>query len=236
MQCEIILGRSPVNQLNLERQRRGYLLVMGIAALLAVFEVGGGIYAWSFVLLVDAGHVLGDVVVYAFSAYAMREKMEGRSMADSGNRNANIVIGVAVFNIALSLTRMFFFAEHTTVVPHAMLSVAAIGLFVNIIMVVILLSLGLEHGHGGHACAHHPHKHEKNWVHRLALIHIAGDVGISIFAVTVAAQIKFRIIELPGINPEQMDSLAACVAGAVIIALALREKRGMRKEREAETI
>jgi len=220
------------------RQRRGYLLVMWIAIFLCLFEVGGGIYSWSFVILIDAGHVFGDVIVYYFSALAIIAKLRGTPAVELGNRNANIVITVASINIALSLIRILFFADHTEVIASAMLPIASIGLGVNIIMVGILLTLGLDHNHGGESCDHghnhdeHDHDHhelkkpEKDWVHRVALIHIAGDVLISVFAVAVALVIKFQLL---GFNAELTDSMAAAIAGSFIILVTLREKRNMKR-------
>ena len=224
------------------RQRRGYLLVMWIAIGLCLFEIGGGIYSWSFVILIDAGHVFGDVVVYYFSALAILAKLRGVPAVNLGNRNANIVITVASINIMLSLIRVLFFPEQTEVVAHAMLPIASIGLGINVVMVIILLSLGLQHNHGGVPCDghhddgdhnhNHAHKHnhehekpEKDWVHRVALIHIAGDVLISVFAVTTALVIKFNLL---GFNAELTDSIAAAIAGTFIILVTLREKRSMK--------
>ncbi len=218
------------------RQRRGYLLVMWIAIGLCLFEIGGGIYSWSFVILIDAGHVFGDVIVYYFSALAILAKLKGTPAVELGNRNANIVITVASINIALSLARVLFFSDQTEVIASAMLPIASIGLGINVIMVMILLSLGLEHNHGGESCSHeHNHEHdehdhhhdkpEKDWVHRVALIHIAGDVLISVFAVATALVIKFQLL---GFNAELTDSMAAAIAGSFIILVTLREKRSMK--------
>jgi len=166
-----------------------FLWALALTALVLVGEVVGGLWTHSLALLSDAAHVLMDVVALGLSYVALR--MAAREPSDRHSYGlhraevlAAVINGGTLFVIAAGI---FWEASHRLMTPEPvksieMLLIAAAGLAVN--LVVLLVLRGHDHGHG-----HDHHDHDADHVHaagpgdlnvRSAWLHVLGDTLSSV--------------------------------------------------------
>jgi cobalt-zinc-cadmium efflux system protein len=166
-----------------------FLWALSLTALVLVGEVVGGLWTHSLALLSDAAHVLMDVVALGLSYVALR--MAAREPSDRHSYGlhraevlAAVINGGTLFVIAAGI---FWEAGHRLMRPEPvrsieMLLIAAAGLAVN--LVVLLVLRGHDHGHG-----HDHHDHDADHVHaegpgdlnvRSAWLHVLGDTLSSV--------------------------------------------------------
>jgi cobalt-zinc-cadmium efflux system protein len=166
-----------------------FLWALGLTALVLVGEVVGGLWTHSLALLSDAAHVLMDVVALGLSYVAVR--MAAREPSDRHSYGlhraevlAAVINGGTLFVIAAGI---FWEAGHRLWAPEPvksieMLLIAAAGLAVN--LVVLLVLRGHDHGHD-----HDHHDHDADHVHaegpgdinvRSAWLHVLGDTLSSV--------------------------------------------------------
>ena len=166
-----------------------FLWALAMTALVLVGEVVGGLWTHSLALLSDAAHVLMDVVALGLSYVALR--MAAREPSDRHSYGlhraevlAAVINGGTLFVIAAGI---FWEAGHRLTAAEPvksleMLLIAAAGLAVN--LVVLLVLRGHDHGHG-----HDHHDHDADHVHaagpgdlnvRSAWLHVLGDTLSSV--------------------------------------------------------
>jgi len=152
------------NRYFLDLDKNRLLVVFGITFLMMVVEFIGGILSGSIALVSDAAHMLVDAFALGCSAlasfWAAKEgvkKIEGCSVNELriALMNGIVLVFVAIF-IACSVWQRFF--NPNEIQSGLMLTVAVIGLFVNIIGIFLL---------------HHGSK--KNINIRGAFLHIVSD-------------------------------------------------------------
>ncbi|MGQ9369193.1 cation diffusion facilitator family transporter [Azospirillum sp. ST 5-10] len=190
---------------------RRVFLVMLLTGGFMLAEVAGGLISGSLALLADAGHMLTDFAALALSWFAFRL---GRRPADAQRSYgwhrfevlAAFVNGLALFAIvgwivAEAVGRLFAPVE---VLGGTMLVIAALGLLVNVVALVIL-----NRGGGG------------NLNVRGAALHVLGDLLGSVGAIVAAG-----IILWTGWTP--IDPILSVLVSLLVLrsALALVRESG----------
>ena len=111
---------------------------------------------------------------------------------------------------------------------------ASVGLAVNVVMVGLLWSLGIDHGHdhgdhdhahGDHNHAHHSHE-GRSFILSGAMWHTLGDLSVSIVVVAAATIMVGGF--LPELEAGQIDSVATIVVSIVLILVAQHLKNHAR--------
>jgi cobalt-zinc-cadmium efflux system protein len=155
-------------------QRRRMRWVLGITAAFMVAEVVGGVLSNSLALLADAGHMFTDVGALALSLVAMRLAQRPPSPTKTYGYVrleilAALVNGAALLFISLLILKEAWdrFGTPPEVEGPLMLTVAAVGLGVNVIGALLL------HSHAGESLNV-----------RGAYLHILGDLLGSVGAIT----------------------------------------------------
>jgi cobalt-zinc-cadmium efflux system protein len=165
-----------------------FLWAVSLTALVLVGEVAGGLWTHSLALLSDAAHVLMDVVALGLSYIALRMAAQEPSDTHSYGLHraevlAAVINGGTLFVIAAGI---FWEAGHRLWAPEPvksleMLAIAAAGLAVNLVVLLVL------RGHDGHG--HDHHDHEAGHEHaegpgdlnvRSAWLHVLGDTLSSV--------------------------------------------------------
>lgn len=176
-----------------------FLWALGLTLLVLVGEVAGGLWTRSLALLSDAAHVLMDVVALGLSYVAVR--MAAREPSDRhsyGLHRAEVLTAVinggTLFVIAAGIV---WEAGRRLTAPEPvksleMLLIAAAGLAVNLVVLLVL------RGHGGHGRGRHDHDagHEHpmgpgDLNVRSAWLHVLGDT-LSSVGVIVAGLVIWR--------------------------------------------
>ncbi len=160
---------------------RRVIFALVLTGAFMIVEVVGGILSGSLALLADAGHMLTDTMALALAAAAFHvSKRPADSRLTYGYQRFQILAAfvnglsllVIVGWILFEAVRRFF--EPRDVLGETMLTVAAIGLLVNIIAFAIL--------HGGD---------RDNLNIRGAALHVAGDLLGSLAAIIAALVIIY---------------------------------------------
>ena len=120
-------------------------IVFGLTSLYLLAEVAGGLMTNSLALLADAGHMLTDVAGLGLALFAIRfaekpatpERTYGYYRAEilAALANAVVLIGISLFILYEAWGR---FRNPPKVESRAMLAVAAIGLVINVVGMLIL--------------------------------------------------------------------------------------------------
>lgn len=185
---------------------RGRIL---LAALLTcgfmLVEVAAGVATGSLALLADAGHMLTDSValILAYVAYRMSERSGTSRMTYGFDRmkilvaytNGLSVLAIAVWIIAEAIGRL---AAPRPVLGGAMLAVAAVGLALNVVVLLILA--------GGD---------RESLNLRGAILHVLGDLLGSVAAIVAAL-----VILVTGWFPA--DPLLSMLVALLLVASAWR--------------
>jgi cobalt-zinc-cadmium efflux system protein len=155
-------------------QRRKMRWVLGLTAGFMVVEVVGGLVSNSLALLADAGHMLTDVGALALSLVAMRLAQRPPSPSKTYGYVRLEILAALVNGAALLLISVLILKEAwerfrtpPEVAGPLMLTVAAVGLAVNVTGAVLL------RGHAGESLNV-----------RGAYLHILGDLLGSVGAIT----------------------------------------------------
>lgn len=127
------------------RNKRGLAVVFGLTLTYLVVEVIGGLVTGSLALLADAGHMLTDVAGVGLALLAIRfaerpaspERTYGYYRVEilAALTNAVVLIGISLYILYEAYRR---FMKPPEVESGLMLGVAAVGLIVNIVGMIIL--------------------------------------------------------------------------------------------------
>ncbi len=160
--------------------------VVGLTLVMMVAELIAGAVSGSMALLADGAHMATHAGALALALVAYwyartRARSEAYSFG-TGKVNAlagytsGVILGVvAIWMIVESSLRL---AEHPDVAFGEALPVAAVGLVVNVISMVLLRG---EHHHDDHDHDHHDHHHDHNL--RAAYMHMLADALTSVLAI-----------------------------------------------------
>jgi cation diffusion facilitator family transporter len=169
------------------RNERRTWLVVGLTAIMMVAEIFGGIVFGSMALLADGWHMSTHAAALAIAAlayqYARRHTHDPRFAFGTGKLGelsafaSAIVLGMIAILIAYqSLIRLV----HPLPIAYGeAISIAVVGLVVNLICAWLLRD---DHGH------HHNHAHAQNHHHRdhnlrAAYLHVLADAITSVMAI-----------------------------------------------------
>ena len=211
-----------------EVQRTGErrtLVVIAITATMMVVEIVAGLAFSSMALLADGLHMASHTVALGITAfayiYARRHAYDpaysfgtGKVNALGGFTGAVLLAAFAIFMAAASVDRLINPAH--IAIDYAIL-VAAAGLVVNGVCVVILNASDHGHDHGHHHAedADHPGEHVHGAGHedhnlRAAYLHVLADALTSVLAIVALLCAKY-------LGLTWMDPVMGIV-GAVLVA------------------
>jgi len=184
---------------------RALIWALGLTAVIAVAEVGGGLVSHSLALLADAGHMVTDAGALGLSLFALwiarrpptAEKSFGYYRLEilAALFNGALLIGVTVWIVVEALSRLH---QPPAIRSGLMLAVAVVGLAANLVAVVML------------------HRaRDENLNTRSAYLHILGDTLGSVGTI-VAAGIILTVGWLPA------DPLISVVIAVLILVSAVR--------------
>ncbi|CAH1765927.1 13049_t:CDS:2, partial [Entrophospora sp. SA101] len=150
-----------------------------IACLFFTIELIGGWIAGSLALLSDSFHLLSDVVSFAISLLSIYLARRPATNSLSYGYHRAEILGALISIIIIWLLTGWLCVEAyyriqfpTPVDGKTMSFVAAIGVVVNIVLILIL-----GHEHHGNDDAHHKHHHSGDNVNvHAALLHVLGDL------------------------------------------------------------
>lgn len=177
-----------------EANERRTRWVVGLTAAMMILEIAAGLAFGSMALLADGFHMAthaGALGVAAFAyAYARRHAREERFSFGTGKIGdlAGFASALALALVALgiateSLKRLF---APTAIAFNEALSVAALGLLVNLVSAWLLSGGRHEdspsHGHH-HSHPHHHHNHHHDHNLRSAYLHVLADALTSVLAI-----------------------------------------------------
>lgn len=191
------------------RAERGTRLVVGMTALTMVAEIAAGWYFNSMALLADGFHMSSHALAIGLSAfaYAAARRHAGDPRFAFGTWKIEVLGGFASAILLLAVAALMLVGSVERLLspqPIAYgeaISVAALGLVVNIASALLL---GAAHGHGhaggdrqahahapvrhghapGPAHSHHdPHDHHHDLNLRSAYLHVVTDAATSVLAI-----------------------------------------------------
>ena len=195
-------AHSGVGHPHVDRETAGGRLrwVVGLTAVFMVAEVVGGILSGSLALLADAGHMLTDVAALVLSLFAMQLARTPPTTKRTFGYVRLEILAALVNGAALLVISGFILLEAWQRLREpieidgvVMLSVAAVGLVVNIIGASLL----------------HAHAHD-NLNMRGAYLHVLGDLLGSVGAIGAGA-----VVLLTGWAP--IDPLVSAGIAALIL-------------------
>lgn len=178
---------------------RGTRIVLWITVATMLLEIGAGWWYNSMAVLADGFHMSSHALAIGLAAFAYaaaRRYSTDPSFAFgtwkieilAGYTSAICLLGVAAAMVFGSLERLW--APQAIHYPEAM-TVAVIGLVVNLVCALIL---GQAHDHHGHDHGHHHdhHGHDHGHAHddlnlKAAYIHVITDAATSVLAIAALA-------------------------------------------------
>ena len=200
---------------------RRTLVVIAITATMMVVEIVAGVAFSSMALLADGLHMASHTVALGITAfayiYARRHAYDpaysfgtGKVNALGGFTGAVLLAAFAILMAAASVDRLINPAH--IAIDYAVL-VAAVGLAVNGVCVVILNAKDHGHDHAGggdHAGEHAPGARHQDHNLRAAYLHVMADALTSILAI-------FALLSAKYLGFTWMDPVMGIV-GAVLVA------------------
>lgn len=197
-------------------QRTRYVLIL--TAITMVAEITAGTVFGSMALLADGWHMGTHVAAFMITIFAYRyARKHNNNPAYSFGTGKVGVLGGFASAVALATVALMMLIEslQRLVTPQAIqfnaaISVAALGLFINLLSAVILKDHhGHDHAHGTSSNHdHHAHHHDHNLY--AAYMHVLADALTSVLAIAALLCGKYL-----GLN--WLDPLMGIV-GAIIIS------------------
>jgi cobalt-zinc-cadmium efflux system protein len=192
-----------------EDLEKRFLLALALTALVLIAQVVGGVWSRSLALLSDSAHVFLDLFAIGMSFLALRlSALPPDDRHTYGYHRLEVLAALANGLSLVGLSAGIFYEAYlrwrtpTQVRSLGMLSVAALGLCVNLIVALML-------ARHRHPAAIGPHAREDLNV-RSAFLHVLGDVLASVGVIAAGL-----IILLTGW--EAADPLASAVIGVIIL-------------------
>ncbi|KAL1206276.1 Metal tolerance protein A1 [Cardamine amara subsp. amara] len=187
---------------------RKLCFVVLLCLLFMTIEVVGGIKANSLALLADAAHLLTDVAAFAISMLSLwASSWDANPRQSFGFFRIEILGALVSIQLIWLLTGILVYEAITRLIQEtndvdgfSMVLIAAFGLVVNIIMIVVL-GHDHDHGHGDNAeQLLEKSKERKNINVQGAYLHVLGDllqsIGVMIGGVMIWYNPKWKVIDL----------------------------------------
>ena len=193
----------------------GTRVVMWITIAMMVVEIISGWWFNSMALLADGWHMSSHAVAIGLSAFAYAAARHYAQDSRftfgtwkievlSGFTSAIFLLGIAVMMVVSSVERIF---SPQPIHYMEAITIAAIGLAVNVICAIILGRAHDHHNHHEHG--EHPHYHDLNL--KSAYVHVIADAATSMLAIIALA--GGWIYGWSWLDP------AIGIAGAVLVAI-----------------
>ena len=193
----------------------GTRVVMWITIAMMVVEIISGWWFNSMALLADGWHMSSHAVAIGLSAFAYAAARHYAQDSRftfgtwkievlSGFTSAIFLLGIAVMMVVSSVERIF---SPQPIHYMEAITIAAIGLAVNVICAIILGRAHDHHNHHEHG--EHPHYHDLNL--KSAYVHVIADAATSVLAIIALA--GGWIYGWSWLDP------AIGIAGAVLVAI-----------------
>ena len=193
----------------------GTRVVMWITIAMMVVEIISGWWFNSMALLADGWHMSSHAVAIGLSAFAYAAARHYAQDSRftfgtwkievlSGFTSAIFLLGIAVMMVVSSVERIF---SPQPIHYMEAITIAAIGLAVNVICAIILGRVHDHHNHHEHG--EHPHHHDLNL--KSAYVHVIADAATSMLAIIALA--GGWIYGWSWLDP------AIGIAGAVLVAI-----------------
>jgi cation diffusion facilitator family transporter len=199
---------------------RNTLRVVLLTLVMMVVEIVAGWLFNSMALLADGWHMSthAAALAIAWGAFIFARRHAGSSAFTFGTWKVEILGGfvsaiiLGVVAVAMAWVSVSRLLHPETIQFNQAILVAAIGLAVNLVSMVLLTHKphGHSHGYDHHAHDHHAHGHTKNLNLRAAYLHVAADALTSVLA--VAALVVGKCMGWTWPDP------AMGIVGAVLIA------------------
>jgi cation diffusion facilitator family transporter len=187
------------------RNERRTWLVVALTVVMMVGEIAGGIIFGSMALLADGWHMgthaaaLGIAgAAYAFArrhAHNPRFTFGTGKFGDLAAFASAIILGLVAIQIAFeSAVRLY---QPVPIAYGEAMSIAAVGLVVNLLSAWLLRDNGHDHHHERHHGHGHTHDHDHSHEHhrdnnlRAAYVHVLADAATSVLAITALAVAMF---------------------------------------------
>jgi len=181
-----------------DRRRPGErrtLLVIAVTAAMMVVEIATGILFGSMALLADGLHMASHAAALSINAfayvYARRHAHDDRFSFGTGKVNAlggfSGAVLLAVFAVMMAAESVVRLVNPVAIAFNQAIFVAAVGLVVNGLCMVILDHKDDHHHHHDHD--HHVHHHDHNL--RSAYLHVLADALTSFLAIFALLAAKY---------------------------------------------
>jgi cation diffusion facilitator family transporter len=175
---------------------RSTKLVMWLAAVMMVAEISAGWYYNSMALLADGFHMSSHAVAIGLSAfaYAAARKYAADQRFAFGTWKIEVLGGFASAIFLLVVVAMMVFGSVERLFSQQpihyleAISIASVGLVVNIVSALLLGAAHHDHDHHGHEHHHdagHENHHDLNL--KSAYVHVVADAATSVFAILALA-------------------------------------------------
>lgn len=206
----------PMNMVSKQSIEKRFVISLSLTLIIFFGEVIGGLISGSLALLSDAAHVFMDVFALALSYAALR--LSTRPADDRhtfGWHRLEVLAALAngltllVISIGIGWEAYQRFLEPEPVRGPLMLTIAVIGLVVNLVVALVL---------GGHRHGEKTHIH-KDLNLQSAFLHVIGD-AVSSLGVIIAAV----VISLTG--AQWVDPLASALIAVLILVSSFRVLKG----------
>jgi cation diffusion facilitator family transporter len=195
----VFLGREHA------RNERRTWLVVALTVVMMIGEIAGGIIFGSMALLADGWHMgthaaaLGIAgAAYAFArrhAHNPRFTFGTGKFGDLAAFASAIILGLVAIQIAFeSAVRLY---QPVPIAYGEAMTIAAVGLVVNLLSAWLLRGNGYDHHHAHHHGHDHTHDHDDSHEHhrdnnlRAAYVHVLADAATSVLAIVALAVAMF---------------------------------------------
>lgn len=178
---------------------RRTLIVVVITVIAMVIEIAAGIAFGSMALLADGLHMASHAAALgiAFLAYRIARRFAGSARFSFGTGKVNALAGfsgallLGLFAIGVGWESLTHFVEPVEIAYSQAITVALLGLLVNLLCAVILWGGGHDHHHDHHHASEPTHGHADGGAGhhaedhnlRAAFLHVLADAVTSFLAV-----------------------------------------------------
>ena len=148
-----------------ENLRKLYI-VSFICLIFMIIEIIGGYLANSIAIMSDAAHLFSDFLGFVISIVSIKiAKRQATNHMSYGFHRAEVIGALVSVTLIWGLTLWLIYEAINRIINPSpvnggtMFIVACLGLLFNIVMGLILLYEGIDHGHSLHAHDHNEHNH-----------------------------------------------------------------------------
>lgn len=217
-------------------KKTAYLIAVFAVALVGICEVFGSYLAGSYTLWADGFHMLKDMLGYlaAFIGAGIMLKKHSAEESQKVNRFFGILSAVILIVIALLiLTEAVFqvLTEHGSFTVRGSLvsEIAALAFLANLGIFLMFRAFDMDPHPHMHVHDHSGHHHEDH-IHKNAVLHVFGDMLISLCAVVTGLLVFFL-----GPGYGIIDRYASMIVSLILLLFSIRIIRGVQREKASDS-